>query len=63
VFNKSRALRRKVPTSCCTDGYRVLYAAGRSCLRIRRGHLEEMVDASGGYMLACTADYYADRGL
>jgi hypothetical protein len=50
------------------DGYRVLYAA-REILLTDSGNemfiLEEMNGRRppGGYMLACTSDYYADRGL
>lgn len=50
------------------DGYRVLYSA-REILLTDSGNrmfiLEEMNGRRppGGYMLACTSDYYADRGL
>ena len=50
------------------DGYRVLYAA-REILLTDSGNgmfiLDKMNERRppGGYMLACTADYYADRGL
>ena len=50
------------------DGYRVLYAA-REILLTDSGRnmflVEEMKGRRppGGLMLACTADYYTDRGL
>lgn len=50
------------------DGYRVLYAA-REILLTDSGKSMVLVDemngrrAPGGRMLACLADYYADRGL